>query len=79
MNLHNLFLVAVGGALVVAIAAKDRNGPHAAQLRGDTPKAYVSVEYASTFQGTQALYAVRACSAEDRAAPRANMTCYTYP
>ena len=68
MDLHNLFLVAVGGSIVVAIVSGDRDGLEAAQGRGDAPRAYVSVEYADTFQGIQSLYAVRACSTEDRAA-----------
>jgi hypothetical protein len=65
MDLHNLYLTAVGGALVVGIALDDHKAA-AANLSSDSPKAYVSVEYADTFQGTPALYAVRACSAEDR-------------
>jgi hypothetical protein len=66
MNLYNLFLVSVGGAIVAGIAATDHIVPDASHLGADASKAYVSVEYADTFQGTQALYAVRACSAEDR-------------
>ena len=62
MDIGNLFLT-LSGALVIgthaAATASERTAAPAAA-------AHVEVEYADTFQGTQALFAVRACMAEDR-------------
>ena len=62
----NGFLLGVGGVVMLGAIASGQTDAGASSTPAQAHKASMSVEYADTFQGIQALYAVRACSDEDR-------------